>query len=93
MFEEITKELQELHDKKNQDYSGGDNNYKNFRQNSMVWGTPAYTEPLKRLQEKVIRIAQLQGREANNESIEDSIKDIATLAIIALTIYRTDNGN
>jgi len=90
MFKDILSELGELHAAKSHDYARADDVYRNFRMNTEVWGTIDWQEPLKRATEKMIRISELTSgdKEPNNESIEDSIKDIAVLAVIALDMYR-----
>lgn len=92
-FEQILDEMLELHHRKMGDYARPEDPYLNFRKNSGVWGTLDYLEPLKRATEKMIRISELtqKNKEPNNESIDDSILDIAILAVISLAIRR-ENG-
>ncbi|HBG81471.1 TPA: hypothetical protein DDW69_01375 [candidate division CPR2 bacterium] len=89
-FREICEELAELYDKKNQDYAEKGDTYKNFRENAELWDTEIWQEPLRRLTEKVVRLTNLikSEKEPNFESIDDSIKDIAVLAIIAMDMRR-----
>ena len=86
-MDDIIKEIKELHDKKNHDYSSG-GNYLNFYKNADIWGQDPYLLPLSRLTEKLIRISELRGKQAKNEGIEDSLKDIAILSMISLKILR-----
>lgn len=80
-------ELQTLHDKKNRDYSPGEE-YRNMRA-AEAWGTPAWVYAMQRADEKLRRL-QTYARTGvlENESVEDSLKDIAILAGIALLLLR-----
>jgi len=89
-FNTILDEMKTLHESKSHDYARVGDKYRNFRLNTQVWGTVDWQEPLKRATEKMIRIAELtsNGKEPKNESIEDSIMDIAVLAVISMDIFR-----
>src|SRR2546422_1657577 len=85
-FHKILEELGELHDKKQADYGRGDDPFANVRA-STEWGVPAWVGAMIRLNDKVRRLQSLalKGKLAN-ESAEDSLRDIAVYAIIALVL-------
>lgn len=82
------EELDTLFEKKNQDYANDTEKYKNFKYNAMIWGTKDWEQMLYRASEKMIRIANLKGKEANFEGIEDSMRDIIVLTTMALDSYK-----
>lgn len=87
-FSETLKEMLEIHEKKNEDYTGEFNNpfynfdvstylisqFKSDRDKSFVW--PIAT--------KLARLAALLNfeKQPNNESVEDSLIDIANYVIL-----------
>jgi len=76
-FKIIADEIVEILEKKNHDY--GDKNLTVFG----LYGVAV------RLCDKVMRLANLSLKEAEvDESIEDTLKDIAGYAILALKLYR-----
>jgi len=85
-FHKILEELGKLHDKKQADYGRGDDPFANVRA-STEWGVPAWVGAMIRLNDKVRRLQSLalNGKLAN-ESAEDSLRDIAVYAIIALVL-------
>ena len=91
-FKKICDDMVKLHRTKSHDYADDSDPYLNFNTNSSIWGQPNWQEPLKRATEKMIRIAQLSknNKTPKNEGIEDSIKDIAVLSIIAYDLYTRD---
>jgi len=88
-FDLILDEIKDLHARKSADYARESDKYRNFRMNTQIWGTTDWQEPLKRGTEKMIRIAELtsNSKTPKNESIRDSIIDIAVLSIIALDMF------
>lgn len=74
----------ELIERKNHDYAGVDNPFKNF-ESALVVGIPIDRAILVRVLDKLSRISNLLGREAQvkDEAIEDTILDaINYLAIL-----------
>ena len=79
---EIAKELNKLYAKKNEDY--GDSFHKSYEEYGM-------TMPCIRLEDKLNRFKTLikNGKQqVNDESIEDTLKDLANYAIMTLMELR-----
>jgi len=86
-FLELTREIADLHAKKAQDYGSVTDPLANVRA-SEKWGTPAWVGALMRLNDKVVRLQRFaRDGELANESAEDSMRDIAVYALIALVLY------
>lgn len=83
-FHAILKELGDLHDKKQQDYGRSDDPFSNITA-SQDWGIPPHVGSLLRMNDKVRRLQSwvVNGKLAN-EGAQDSMRDIAVYAIIAL---------
>lgn len=85
-FHEILRELGALHDRKQLDYGRRDDPFANVRA-SEEWGVPAWIGSLIRLNDKVRRLQALSlSGHLWNESAEDSLRDIAVYAVIALVL-------
>ena len=85
-FHEILKELGELQDKKQADYGRDNDPFANVRA-SEEWGVPAWIGAMIRLTDKVRRLQRFAQRGSlMNEGAEDSLRDIAVYAIIALVL-------
>lgn len=86
-FHEIIGELSELHDRKQADYGRGDDPFANVR-SSEEWGLPGWVGAMIRAQDKIRRLQSLllKGK-LENESAEDSLRDLAVYAIIALVLF------
>lgn len=81
---EILKELGELHDRKQKDYGRDDDPFSNITA-SQDWGISPVVGVLLRMNDKVRRLqAFVRNGNLVNESAEDSMRDIAVYAIIAL---------
>lgn len=89
-FHALLAEIGRLHDKKQSDYGRDDDPFANVRASS-DWGVPAWVGALIRGTDKVKRL-QKAARVGNlaNESVEDSMMDLAVYALIALILYRED---
>jgi len=89
-FHEILKELGDLHDKKQQDYGRGDDPFANVRA-SKEWGVPGWVGAMIRGTDKIRRLQSLlaNGKLAN-ESAEDSLRDLAVYAVIALVLFEQE---
>ena len=86
-FEDITKELTELYKKKNKDYGNS------FEQSLNQYGL---LPTVIRLKEKIARADNiLMNNQASvaEESIEDTLKDIANYSIITLTWLKNKKLN
>lgn len=83
-FHEVLKELGDLHDRKQADYGQPDDPFANITA-SREWGIPPHVGSLLRMNDKVQRLkAWVTKGTLANEGAEDSIRDIAVYAIIAL---------
>lgn len=88
----ITNEMAMLSAKKQQDYGLAGDPYSNVRA-SEAFGIPGWVGTLMRAQDKMKRLQKAaQGSEMANESVEDSLIDLANYAVIALILYREING-
>jgi hypothetical protein len=86
-FHDLLKEIGELHDKKQKDYGTDADPFANVR-NTAAWGIEPWVGALIRLNDKVVRLQKLsQSGELANEAAEDSMRDIAVYALIALVLY------
>lgn len=89
---QILDQMRELHIKKDQDYAGDAKPFDNFRSSSEIGIKPS-TGAFIRLQDKFKRIQNLLMRENRgvgaavaDESIEDTLLDLASYALIVLTL-------
>jgi len=91
-FTAILDEIEELHDKKQQDYGRVSDPYANVRA-SEDFGIPGWVGTIVRANDKMRRLQKFsQDQSLVNESVEDSLLDLATYAIIALDLYRQENN-
>lgn len=91
-FSKILKEIQAMHDKKQADYGKVDDPFANVRA-SEDWGIEGWIGCMTRGSDKIKRLqAAARGQNLVNESIEDSLLDLATYSIIALCLFRETDG-
>ena len=85
-FKQITTEITETYEKKNHDYGNS------FEKTLDKWG---YQIGLARLDDKLSRAALLmhEPAEVKEESLEDTLKDLATYAIMLLMWKEKQNDN
>ena len=87
-FKDAIWEILELHARKQADYGSGADPFANIRA-SEDFGVPAWKGSLIRMNDKVTRLKTFSEKGVlANESVEDSMADIAVYAIIALCLYR-----
>lgn len=86
----ILDEMRELHIKKSADYGRGQDPLANLRASTEL-GIPAWKGAIVRAMDKVLRIKSycVNGK-LENESLEDSLKDLAAYALLALVLYREE---
>ena len=91
-FPDILEELLELHDQKAADYGRGEDSLANIRA-SAEFGIKPWVGATLRANDKMHRLKSfvLNGS-LKNESVEDSLKDLANYAILALMLYREKGG-
>lgn len=87
-YHEMLREIGELHDKKGSDYGTDGDQYANIRA-SEEFGIEPWVGAYVRLNDKIARIKTfIQKGRLQNESVEDSLLDVAVYALNALAIYR-----
>lgn len=87
-FMETCNELDALRQKKGADYGTGEDPLSNLR-SSESFGVPAWENAILRASDKMHRIASFAKKGSlENESVEDSLVDLAVYAIHALRLYR-----
>lgn len=86
-FHELLREIGDLHDKKQKDYGTKKDPFANVR-GSEDWGVPAWHGAMIRAEDKFRRL-QKYSRDGvlENEGVEDSFKDLAVYALIALCLW------
>lgn len=90
-FHEILKELGSLHDQKQLDYGSDTDPFANVRATE-GWNIPGWVGASIRLGDKVQRLKSMwRNGYLANEAVEDSLRDIAVYAIIALVLYEETN--
>ena len=88
-FKELLEEMQKTHDAKRHDYASVEDIFANFRTCEMG-GIPAWKGCCVRLGDKFSRImgfAKKELLEVKDESIKDTLIDMANYALIALILY------
>lgn len=87
-FEEIIQELMELHAKKAADYGADLDPLFNLRMCEYM-GIPAWQGVVIRLTDKIARLMTFARKGTlQNESVEDTFRDIAVYAILGLILYQ-----
>jgi hypothetical protein len=91
-FIELLEEIKQLHLKKSADYGAGEDPFANCRASEEI-DIPGWLGTWIRARDKVHRIDQFAKRgELANESVEDSLMDLASYALIALVLFRESQG-
>ncbi|SRR5579871_132530 len=87
-FMEIANEIIAIHAKKSKDYGTDENPLANIRA-SEEFATPAWVGAMIRANDKVTRIKSvIKNGRLENESLEDSLLDLATYTMISLQLFR-----
>lgn len=87
-FDAVLAELREMHHRKNQDYGRDADPYANVRA-SEDFGMPGWVGGMVRANDKMRRIQKAaSGGELKNESLEDSLIDLAVYSVISLILFR-----
>lgn len=90
-FHSILKELGDLHDLKQLDYGKDSDPFSNVR-SSENWGMSPWVGAMVRATDKVHRLQSLVKKgKLNNESAEDSLRDLAVYAVIALVLFEEEH--
>jgi predicted nucleotide modification protein, DUF1599 family len=95
MFHELLNEMRRIHNAKNADYGDG-KQLGNF-QEAEGFGVSAFQGVLIRISDKYSRIKSLSKKdnmagEVRDESIEDTLIDLANYAILAIVVRRESKG-
>src|SRR3990172_6229695 len=87
-FHAILKELGEMHDRKQADYGSSADPFQNVRA-SEAFGIQPWVGCMVRANDKMVRIqkaARSGSASLKNESLEDSLRDLAVYSIIGLCL-------
>jgi len=93
-FQELVKDMVELHDRKNRDYAGEDY-LSNFLMCERM-GIPAWKGTLIRLSDKfsrVMNIAKTYEVSVSDETVMDTLTDLAVYAIITRILYENSRAD
>jgi hypothetical protein len=92
-YHEILWEMSLLHDRKAADYGTGEDPLANIRA-SEEFGIPAWLGAVLRGNDKMTRIKSFTiNKRLENESLEDSLKDLAAYALISLLLWRESQAH
>jgi hypothetical protein len=83
-FNAVLDQMRSIHDRKVADYASAQNPYSNFEMSAEVAGVPVETVFRVLIGVKLARLAELlnNAKTPNNESIDDSIIDLANYAAL-----------
>ena len=93
-FYELLEDMKRTHDAKRHDYASTEDVFANFR-HCEIAGIPAWKGVAVRMSDKFSRFmgfARKERLEVKDESIKDTLVDMANYALIALILYEEDNG-
>ena len=91
-FHDVLAEMGLLHNQKQADYGRTNDPFANIRA-SEDFDIPAWVGCLTRANDKMRRLQKAAtGAELTNESVEDSLLDLAVYAAIGLVLYRETTG-
>ena len=91
-FAQILEELLTLHDRKQKDYGTDKDPFNNVR-GAEEWGVKSWVAALVRASDKMRRLQKAaKGGSLEFESVNDSLRDLANYAVIALVLYEQDQG-
>jgi len=85
---EAHEEIKALHKKKGADYGTQNDPFNNLRA-AETFGIPSYIGVMLRMEDKMSRLrAFVRNGSLKNESVEDTLLDLANYSILALALYR-----
>lgn len=91
-FHALLKQIGELHDRKQADYGVETDPFANVR-GSQDWGVEPWLGAMIRANDKVRRLQTFaRTGSLENEGVEDSMMDLAVYALIALVLFREQEG-
>lgn len=94
-FYELLEEMKRTHDAKRHDYASTEDVFANFR-HCEIAGIPAWKGVCVRISDKFSRImgfAKKGKLKVKDESVKDTLIDMANYALIALILYEEQNGD
>lgn len=93
-FSALLDQIRTLHDKKKQDYTGGEHPLANYANSGESIGVSAVASMFSRMNEKVFRLKQLHktGAAPQNESVIDSYMDVAILSLLSILALTPGSG-
>ena len=89
-YYQLLQKMKETYSIKNHDYASNKDPMSNFKECEEI-GVDAFRGVLVRMSDKWSRIRQLTSKGTNlvkDESIEDTLKDLAVYALIAILLHR-----
>jgi hypothetical protein len=88
-FHKLLNKMAEVHDRKNHDYAYGGNPYSNFEEAAATAGLGVDTVFAVLIGIKLSRLNALtkEGKEPNNESIQDTREDLAVYSALWASYY------
>ncbi len=89
-FKEILDELNTLHVQKNSDYNPTEDPLANFKM-CAAFGIEPWKGILVRITDKIARLQSFARKgkyQVQDEKVEDTLKDLATYAILCLIVYQ-----
>jgi hypothetical protein len=92
-FKDLLTEIEALHNRKSQDYANGEDPYINFKLSAEQVGiTPGQSVEVL-IATKQARLKELlgKGKDAQNESVRDTLVDRIVYSMIAIILY--DDGH
>lgn len=91
-FFELTKEMEDIHERKNQNYATTENPLSNLKDVSEL-GIDPFLGCLVRMADKWSRLKQLATGKPDvvGESIEDTLKDLANYCLLAIILWEEKN--
>ena len=92
-FVAVLEELKQLHLAKTLDYGVDEDALANIRQSAAVVGMPPWSGAILRIADKMHRLKAFHARgRCEFDGVDDTLKDIACYAAIALVLYREAAG-
>jgi len=92
-FLNLLTEMLELHDRKQKDYGTSESPFANVRASEDL-GVEPWIGGLIRMNDKMRRLHKAaNGGQMANESVEDSLLDLAVYAVITLILYKETNND
>lgn len=92
-FHAVLDRLREVHERKSADYGDKDDPLANVRRGAELIGVEHWKGCLVRIADKLQRIKNFcAGEQLKNESVVDSLDDLASYAVIMRALYEEQNG-